>query len=325
MTIDTQIPELLDEIRGEFDALEAELADALHDRDAALTRGDDLEAQLAALKATPAMPGLGYYLDDGSWPTTPDVSNTYAQPNQPGLGSGGVAREQARVRRGTSPNISLSSNGTQHLSGIVAGTAADVAWLDTYVAALAKIAATDPTVPVYATLDQEDRVRTRKGLITGPDADPATYGRALSLFYAKCRATKQPNLVPTYWIVGSDREFEGAVGAAFTEYPGASVFDPYARNATDTLESICRNDLAWIRSQPWHIGQPIGLGEFAMPVKFGDPALARFYTDVRHQLAVLGIDWAVMFNRPKDNDHQITNRTDGQKFPQAAAAFGASL
>lgn len=303
------------EIQAELDALIAQ-------RDAAEDNVFILAAQVADLTAqlNAYRPGLGVYADDG-WSGV-DVSNSYYQPNQPGLGSGGVSHEQARMRRGTSPNISLASNGTQNLADIAANGGS--AWLDTYVAALAKVATVDPTRPVYATLDQEFRVRTRRGLITGPSADPAVYGKALSIFYAKARAAAA-NIVPTYWMAGSDRTFEGAVGNALTVPAGAILFDPYAHAATDTLASICRDDLAWIRAQTWFVGQPVGLGEFGMPVKFGDDALAKFLTDVRGQLDVLGIDWAVLFNRAKDNDHQIAGRTDGQTFPMAVATFTASL
>ena len=39
----------------------------------------------------------------------------------------------------------------------------------------------------------------------------------------------------------------------------------------------------------------------------------------------LQIDWAVFFNRSRDNDHQITHRADGRQFPKSVAAFTSSM
>jgi len=254
----------------------------------------------------------------------PDVTNDYFQPNQSVFSSTALSYESARMKRGTSPNITIATKGTQYIAGIVNGDATATTWLNNYVASLKKVAAYNPQVPVYATIDHEFRVATNRGDITGASANPVTYGKALSIFFKKARAAA-PNLVPTYWIVGYDRAFEGAVGDGFSNNPDAVIFDPYAHNATDTLTSITSADLSWIKSQPWYTGQPIGLGEFGMPVANGDTALAKFYTGVRASLKNLGIKWAVFFNRNRDNDHQIAGRTDGKTFPQAVTTFTRSI
>jgi hypothetical protein len=193
------------------------------------------------------------------------------------------------------------------------------------VASLKQIAQVNPKVPVYATIDHEFRVATNRGDISGASADPVTYGKALSIFFNKVRATGMANLIPTYWIVGYDRAFEGKVGDGFSTDPGAIIFDPYAHNASDTIASITSADLQWIRSQSWYDGQQIGLGEFGMPVANGDPAMAKFFTSIREAFAKQGIAWGVFFNRSRDNDHQIAGRSDGKSFPQAVAAFSRSL
>lgn len=111
------------------------------------------------------------------------------------------------------------------------------------------------------------------------------------------------------------------MGSAFTTRPDAILLDPYAHRPTDTITSIAAADLAWIRAQSWYTGQPLGFGEFGMPVRFGDSALAAFYTAVRPQLRRLGVRFAVLFNRSRDNNHKITTGA----YPEAVAAFSSSL
>ncbi len=277
------------------------------------------------------LPGLGVYNGaSGEKPDekaitdfgrAPDVANSYYVPKQPQLNQ---AYETARIKRGTSPNITMSTKGTQYIAGIAKGDAAALKWLDTYIASLKKLAEVNPQVPVYATLEHEFRAKVKQGIITGASADPATYGKALSVFYAKTAAASA-NIKASYWMVGYDRAFEGAVGNAFTTLPQAVLFDPYANVAKDTIASITQGDLAWIKSQPWFRGQAIGLAEFGMPVGLGDAALAKFYTGVRGQLDTLGLKFAVFFNRSRDNDHQISHRGDGRTFPLAVSAFTSSL
>jgi hypothetical protein len=231
-----------------------------------------------------------------------------------------MSYETARIRRGTSPNITMTTKGTQLIADIATGQPAALSWLDNYVAQLAKLAAVDPRVPVYATLDHEFRAKVNQGMVTGASADPLVYAKALSVFYAKARAASS-NIVTTYWMVGYDRAFEGKIGAALTERPDLITVDPYANVATDTVTSIAKGDVDWIRAQSWYDAQPIALTEFGMPVALGDAALARFYTNVRAQLDSLGVAWAVFFNREQDNNHLIT--TGG--YPSAVSAFSLSL
>lgn len=250
----------------------------------------------------------------------PQVASSYYQPNQ----RVNLTYETARINRGTSPNITITTKGTQLIAGIASGNATALAWLDTYVAGLKRLAAVNPDVPVYATLEHEYKAKVLQNLVTGASADPATYGRALSVFYRKAAAASS-NIHTSYWMVAYDRSFEGRVGAAFTARPDAVLFDPYANSASETVASMTREDLAWIRNQPWYDGQPIALAEFGMPVRYGDEALARFYTSLRGQLDALGLEWAILFNRSRDNDHQIAGRQDGRTFPEAVAAFASSL
>lgn len=257
--------------------------------------------------------------------SAPNVASTYLQASQR-IGP----YEADRLDRGTNVNLTITARGTQYLAALAAGPtdlgyAAAHEWLATYVADAAALARAHPARKVFVSLEHEAKSKVVQGLLAGASADPVNIGKAQTRLYRMVRRAGVANLKSTYWIVGYDRTFEGTVAANHAVKPDLILFDPYANTATDTLASITRADLTWIRSSAWYAGQPIALGEFGMPVRFGDEALNRFYTDVRGQLSALGIAWAVLFNRAKDNDHQIAGRTDGQVFPQAVTAFTNSL
>lgn len=255
----------------------------------------------------------------------PQLASSYYQPDQ----DISVAAETARIRRGTSPNITITTKGTDYIEVLAAGPRHpqfDIvsAWLERRVDHLAQLAEVDRSVPVYVTLEHEFRVKARTGLVTGRSADPVVYGRALNRFYESVDAASR-RLRTTYWIVGYDRAFEATVGDQFEVLPDVLVFDPYPKAASDSLTSIAGEDVDWLRAQPWYDGQEIGIGEFGMPVALGDRALARFYADLRQQLADLGVAWAVFFNGERDFDTRIVDRTDGQTFPLAQRAFARDL
>lgn len=291
-----------------------------------------------AARPSPLPPGscprIGVYMDGvpaadrdavAQFGALPQVATTYYQPDQ----EIALDEETARIRRGTSPNITITTKGTDILEVLAEGPThggwdAASAWLDRYVAALATLAGVDPRVPVYATIDHEFRAKARTGLITGRSAEPEVYGRALDRFFAAAEQA-EPRIRTTYWIVGYDRDFEGLVGDQFRTLPDAIVFDPYPDAADETLPGIAAEDVAWIRSQPWYDGQELGIGETGMPVEMGDDAVAGFLTDLPGQLSELGVAWAVLFNRERDFDTRIADRTDGRTFPAARAAFSASL
>src|SRR3954464_5577290 len=87
----------------------------------------------------------------------PALASTYYQGNQIG---NIVAAETPRIRKGISPLITITTiGGTTTLNQIAAG---QTAWLDQYVAALKSLAAVDPSVPIYATLDHEFEVKVNQ-------------------------------------------------------------------------------------------------------------------------------------------------------------------
>lgn len=256
----------------------------------------------------------------------PAVATSYYQSYQ----AVNVGRERARIRHGTSPNITMTTKGTDLIEVLGTGPRHPrfnraKAWLDRYVRALARVAETDPDVPVYATIEHEFKYKVRTHQVTGRSADPRYYGRTLRRFYAAARKAS-PHLRVTYWMVadGSDRALEARVPRAFRTPPDAILFDPYADRG-ESLRSITAADVAWIRRQPWYVGQEIALGEFGMRVVAGDPALAGFYAGVDGALRRAGLSWGVFFNRGRDLNTQIAGRSDGRSFPRAVAAFRRSL
>lgn len=287
-------------------------------------------AATAATAATTPCPRVGVYNhwdpDHDSdavrqFGATPEVANSYYQPTERVR----LAKETARIQRGTSPNITITTTGTNYIEVLGTGPAhprwAEVsAWLTRYLTDVSTLADVDPSVPVYATIEHEFRVKVRIGQVTGLSADPDLYGRALDRFFALA-AAKNPRLRTSYWMAGYDRAFEGRVAQQFRALPEAILFDPYASAAGASVTSIAAADVDWIRAQDWYIGQEIGFGEFGARISMGDDAMARFFTDVRSQLTAMGVSWAVLFNRQKDFDTRIAERTDGKTFPKAQRAF----
>ncbi|UMG91352.1 hypothetical protein [Nocardioides sp. TF02-7] len=256
----------------------------------------------------------------------PAVETSYYQPHQ----AVSIRNERTRIRRGISPNITITTKGTNLIEVLGTGRrhpgfGRAKAWLDRYVRGLARIAAIDTDVPVYATIEHEFKYKVRIRQVTGRSADPRYYGRTLRRFYAAARKAS-PHLRVTYWMVadGSDRALEEAAAAPFRTPPDAILFDPYADRG-ESLASITSGDIAWIKRQRWYVGQEIALGEFGMRVVAGDAELARFYRSAHGAIRDAGLSWGVFFNRGRDLDTQITDRSDGRRFPRAVAAFRAAL
>lgn len=329
------VPARVNAALGEVAQREADLTSSLAavtaERDRLAARVGELEAQIPK----PVLPGVGVYNGNpGEQPdettvrefgTRPDVANSYYQSGTL-ISAKNLAYEVERIKRGTSPNLAVSTKGTQLVAGIANGDAAALAWLDKWIAVLVQLAKVDPKVKVYGTFDAEHRGHVKAGELTGASADPAVYGKALQVFFDRIAATGLPNLVATWWLIGYDREFEGRTSAAFKTAPPLVVFDPYANTPADTIATITKADIAWFKSQPWwKDGQPLALGEFGMPVRNGDEGMGAFFADLRGQFKQAGLSWGVFFNRERDNDHKIIDRTDGRQFPKAVAAFSGSL
>lgn len=288
---------------------------------AAIAAKDARIAELEGRLAPQARPRLGVYRDT-AWPEA-EITTHYYQPNE----RLNRDREAGRLKRGCAVNLTWTTKGTDLLARLASGEAGAVAWARDRADDLAWLADQAPDVPVYATLEHEARAKVKQGLLTGASAEPSVIGRAQGVFYRMVTDRARPNLRTTYWVVGYDRAWERECaanhGAPFDVY----VFDPYANGPSDTLDTITDADIGWVKAQPFYTGQPVALGEFGMPVKFGDDAVSVFMTDVRGQLADIAakhrveIAFATLFDRPKDNDHQIS---DGEH-PKAVEAFRASL
>ncbi len=251
----------------------------------------------------------------------PEIASTYYQANQTSLKPAG---EKARIDKGIAPLITITSKGTQYIQDIANKSGTGWTWIQSYVAALKPIGEYGALkhVPVYATFDHEYEVKVNQGLITGASADSAVYGKALSNFLALVKS-QAPDIRTVYWYGHFDTVDIARVGNALTVKPDVYAFDPYSsasHSSTETLIQLVQPKINWLKAQPWYDNKPIALSEFG--AKHADADMARFYTNLRPQLAQLHVEYAVLFNRD-DGDIVITI-TNGN-FPLTVQAFSDSL
>lgn len=270
----------------------------------------------------------------------PQVSSTYYQPGQQNIS---LAAETSRINRGTSPNLTITTKGTDLLERIYDNESTAMTWLTTYVNQLKKLSEVDPDIPVYATLVHEPTVQINNGVsnpangLTGRSAQPAVIGGAQGRFFHLCDQLA-PLVKKTWWIVGFNRTIEAQIAQAWNAQnpdptgdswdPDVVQWDPYANGPNDSIDTITSADIAWIKGQSWYKDQPLALGEFGMPVANGDAAMTTFFTNVSAKLAAKGLLYGIFFDRPRDNNHQITVGTPvtgPMTYPGAVAAFDASL
>lgn len=245
---------------------------------------------------------------------------SYYQPGQ----SVNVAAETARINAGQSPLITITlKTGTPTLTDVANQTPVALTFLDTYIGALKTLAAVNPAVPVYATLDHEFEVKVNQGTITG--VSTATYGKALSVFIARCK-TQAPAVRTLYWFGGSDKTKIGQVFAAITTAPWGISYDPYVTSGESASQSFTDNArpvLDWIKANADYArlgSPPIGLSEFGMATAHGDAAVAAFLTGIKPQMTALGLAFANYFNSTGTVGTLIT----GGGFPLSVAALKAS-
>lgn len=250
----------------------------------------------------------------------PEVSSTYYQTQRINQ-----TAEQARMGKGISPLITVTTKGTQRLAGIATG---DLAWLDQYLEDLNTLALSHPDVPVYATLDHEWEVKVNSGAITGLSASPAVYGKALSTFIIRARVIA-PTVKVGYWFGYSDKTKIAAVLASITVPVDWMSLDPYTWRtdpATETPAQCWDPQVSWLRTRPDYTrlgSPPVFLSEFGIDVKaHGDVNGARYFTDLRAALVKSGLAGAVHFNRV---DGVNTWKFTTGEYPQSVAAFSASL
>ena len=311
----------LGEVRALHEQTRGELA-------AALARIVVLEEQLAALQP-PVVRRLGWYnggpAADVSFALggTPQIASTYYQPDQAGLN---LEAEIARIKRGTSPLITLTlKSGPATLADVATQTPAAIALLDTYTNALQQLAEVDPGVPVYATLDHEAEVKINQGTLPGVTA--TVYAKALSVFLDRC-TTRAPAVRSVYWYGASDRTKIAQVLAGLTTPPDVICMDPYSTRShpgTETFTETIKPHLDWLRSNPDYTrlgSPPVGLGEFGTDIAHGDPSCAAWLTDLRARLVDLDLLFALLFNR--DSTGWRYKITSGGT-PASVTAFNRSI
>lgn len=314
--------------QGQNGELSLELSEA-KDQIAALT------TQVAALQPKP--PQIGVYNggtsgDDGvktSFGRYPDIASTYLQGNS--VTASWIKQETARIKKGISPLLSISSSSSHAAptgvspAAIAAQQAPAVAWLDAYLAAVQQLALVDPNVPVRVSLDQEMEVKRNQGQFAG--ITNAQFAAAQTYFIEQCRAGA-PNVEPVVWFGGSDTASIAGIMAGINAAPDWFTLDPYkmaAHPRSETFLQSMQPKIAWLRANPDYIrlGSPkIGLSEFGVDASFGDAACASWLTGIRANLATLGVGFAVYFNR---NAATYSFKLDTGSLPLSVAAFSASL
>lgn len=285
-------------------------------------------ARLGAYMGTPAeKPDERFKDATGVWP---EVASTYYQHGQTALN---IAYETARIGRGTSPLLTVSTKdkpGT--IAALARGDAAAIGWLDGYLRSLARLSEVNPDVPVYATLEHEAEVKANQGVLKGDDATDANLAAAQSLFIERCR-TLAPRVRAGLWFGAYDKTSIGAILDAHQHPVDWIALDCYATDTNqgeNTLTDSCASDLRWVREHRAYarLGSPVlALGEFGKDKTHGDPSVAVYMTGLRAVLADQRLVFALLFPRDKTDP-------DGQKVgynifagttPRAAAAFAASM
>jgi hypothetical protein len=282
-----------------------------------------------------------------------EISSTYYQSNQINKLQ---TWERESIDRGTVSNITITSKDTNYISGIADGEPAAIAWLDYYVEELRKISeySMSKDMPVFATLDHEWEVKVNQGILTGRNADPGVYAKALGILYQKLRL-KAPNVTYTYWVGGSDHTKINNVMSAMTTAPMIIAVDPYVNGNRDEnasqnwnryLDKFRRSSgplyMQYNRlktlipsSQSWDIKFAIGEhgyqttsyivdGITKIATNHTDSQIAAYYTNLRKHMVDSDVVYSIFFNSDRDTPYSIT---PGAVYPvpQAVVNFANNM
>lgn len=234
--------------------------------------------------------------------SSPEIATSYYQTNQPGLN---VAYETARIKRGTSPLLTLTTkSGPVTLADIGSRSARGEAFLTTYITALRTLSEVDVNVPVYATLEHEFEVKRNEADEGVPDrgafknVSDAVYAAALSRFLERCHE-EAPKVVTLYWFGYSAKAAIRSIQGRLTTKPKAYSLDPYRWEWTPAGTSFDTAILSRVReSREWFGADArVGVSEFGTAAGHGDASNAVWFTGIRSQLTDAGVEFACLFNR----------------------------
>lgn len=272
---------------------------------------------------------------------------------------GSLLKDQtARVKRGASPVLVVSTKG-HFVNQVDGGPAAIVngpsdpdyakvkGTLDTFISQVVQLAKLDPSVPIWVSAwgEMDAKINKFQNNTSGDKiaATPEVGGQGLNIFLgwlrAACVAAGVTNVHYTAWFAYTQKTI---IATILSQLDPANVTciigDPYTNTAgTETMLNCWNNKwLNWIKSHAQYsrLGAPeLGIGECGMSVDGGsatnphtDTQVATYikpspsYT-MRDTLRDAGVVFAIWFDSPRDEDHEIT---DGSH-PLACAAFAASL
>lgn len=261
----------------------------------------------------------------------PRIASTYYISTQQTLN---MTYETARINRGTSPLITLTTKDTNYMTELANSSVRD-AWLQTYVDRLHTLSLVNPNVPVYATLDHEWEVKVNQGILTGSNADPTNYAKALKKLFTMCDASA-PNVQYGYWYGHFDTAAIAEVLVEMAKVDAAPKYialDPYQNGqGGSTAAANWAPKLSWLKARPQYTAlgsPPIGIAEFGMGkgnngyAVHTDAQLATFYGYLHAQMEASDVIFALLFHRDKASEPGYII-TDGAH-PLAVAAFASSL
>jgi hypothetical protein len=264
-----------------------------------------------------------------------EISTTYYQQNQINKIQ---TWEKESIDRGTVSNITITSKDTNYISGIADGESTALAWIDSYVEELRKISEYSGAkgMPVFATLDHEWEVKVNQGTLTGRNADPAVYAKALGVFYEKLRL-KAPKVTYIYWVGGFDHAKINSVMSAMTVAPKIIAADPYVNgtsnenasqnwnryldkfrksngplfNQYNRLQALVPSSEGWrikfaIAEHGFQTTNYIVDGVTKIATNHTDAQIAAYYTNLKQQMIDTDIVFSIFFNSDRDTPYSIT-------------------
>lgn len=265
----------------------------------------------------------------------PDIASEYYQVS--GIGHI-VADQTPRIRRGVAVLVTLSLKSLKRPYEALAAGSSDADYsaaysaITNFIAALKTLSEVDTTVPVYGNLECEPDVKMVKGDLT---CTPTQCGIGMDVFLRRvARIDGAPLVKAGLWFGGSQKTMIRTMMDQITrtDWIGGDAY----LNGTGTGDHSGAGALAntwlnkwvtWLRSETNYtrLGKPrLGAPEFGMSVTtqpHTDAEIAAYYTDIRDAMVAVDYDFALLFDRPRDADHEIT---DGNH-PLAVAKFAASL
>jgi hypothetical protein len=242
--------------------------------------------------------------------------------------------EKARLAAGTSIVFDLDPKDTPGLLyGVATQTTAGDTYINNFLAAAQRVAASSTKAKVYVTLAHEWEVKRAQNRWTDTrDADIGNYAKALSVFNSRAASTA-PGTQAGYWTGGysAHQTVLAQVMAAMTTPAKWVSADPYRTSGTQTLlQNWNGYGVDFFQANATYKAwgsPPIFITEYGINTdNISDATAAAWLTDIRGTMKAAGVSGSVYFNR--DRPEEAANhmwKLDNGDTPQALGAFKASF